>query len=88
MMEILIVISIILILAVIGFTATSRMREAANNSRCVTNLRQLGVIAQLYASDNDGYILPPMYSPPTPRRSLPEFKTPPNRHGIHQKCGC
>ena len=64
MTEMLIVIVIIAILALVAFTMTSRMRAAADNAKCVTNLRELGVMAQLYASDHDGTILPPMFNPP------------------------
>lgn len=60
LIEMLIVIAIIAILAVILLSATSKVQAGANSAKCAANLRQLGVMAHLYASENDGSILPPM----------------------------
>lgn len=54
LIELLTVIAIIGILAALLLPVVGRVREAARSSRCVTNLRQVGVAIQAYSNDNKG----------------------------------
>jgi len=54
LIELLVVIAIIAILAAILFPVFARVREKARQASCASNLRQLGLAFQLYASDYDG----------------------------------
>ena len=54
LIELLVVIAIIAILAAILFPVYARMKEKANQSVCLTQLKQLGIAFQAYANDNDG----------------------------------
>lgn len=54
LIELLVVIAIIAILAAILIPVVGKVRESANQSMCVSNLRQLAVAANMYASDNNG----------------------------------
>jgi len=56
--ELLTVIAIIGILAAILIPVVGSVRESANGSRCMGNLRQMAVGAQAYANDNKGVIVP------------------------------
>ncbi|MBS1723819.1 MAG: DUF1559 domain-containing protein [Armatimonadetes bacterium] len=58
LIEILVVIAIIAIIAAILFPVFSRAKEAAKQSSCLTNLRQIGLAVGIYASDSDD-TLPP-----------------------------
>lgn len=53
LIELLVVIAIIAILAAILFPVFARAREAARKTGCVSNLRQLGLAAHMYAQDYD-----------------------------------
>ncbi|AHF90833.1 N-terminal cleavage protein [Opitutaceae bacterium TAV5] len=55
LVELLTVIAIIGILAAIIIPTVGKVRDAARSAQCVSNLRQLGVCAQLYTEDNKGY---------------------------------
>ncbi|MFH1499431.1 MAG: type II secretion system protein [Verrucomicrobiota bacterium] len=57
-MELLTVIAIVGILAAILIPVVGQVRESSKNSRCVSNLRQFGVVIQAYAADNNGYLPP------------------------------
>ena len=54
LIELLVVIAIIAILAAILFPVFAQAKEAAKKTACLSNLKQLGLAAYQYESDNDG----------------------------------
>ena len=58
LIELLFVIAIIGILIAILSPVMGRAREKARQTRCLSNLRQLGVAIYLYLDDNDYYFMP------------------------------
>ena len=58
LIELLVVIAIIAILAAILFPVFARAREAARQSACQSNLKQLGTAWQMYAQDYDECVVP------------------------------
>ena len=58
LIELLVVIAIIAILAAILFPVFARAREKARQSSCLSNLKQLGLSALMYAQDYDETLFP------------------------------
>ncbi len=54
LIELLVVVAIIAILAALLLPALSQAKESARTARCLSNLKQLGAAAHLYADDNQG----------------------------------
>lgn len=65
LVELLVVIAIIALLASMLLPALKKAREKASSIACASNMKQIGVIFQYYASDYDGYF---------PRRYFSDYK--------------
>jgi prepilin-type N-terminal cleavage/methylation domain-containing protein len=58
LIELLVVVSILVVLAALLFPAVTKAMDGARDTKCLSNLRQIGIAARLYASDNEGLIVP------------------------------
>jgi prepilin-type N-terminal cleavage/methylation domain-containing protein len=63
LIELLVVIAILAILAALMLPSLASAREKGWRAACLSNLRQIGIAIQVYASDNDGKI---PYGPKAP----------------------
>ncbi len=61
LVELLVVIAIISLIIAILLPALARVREAAQSTKCLSNMRQLAMAIHLYANDNKDYLpfIPP-----------------------------
>ena len=58
LIELLVVISIVSLLMAVLLPALSKAKEASKKIQCASIMRQIGVVEQVYAADNDDYIIP------------------------------
>ncbi|OGV56604.1 MAG: hypothetical protein A2017_15745 [Lentisphaerae bacterium GWF2_44_16] len=63
LIELLVVVSIILILISILMPALSKTRETARGISCCNNLKQIGLVTNMYAGDYNGFL--PYYEDPS-----------------------
>src|SRR5262249_28625491 len=67
--ELLVVLAVVGLLAALLLGPISKARETARSVQCVSNLKQVGMAAQLYIKDNGLFPPPYFYSVPDPNSS-------------------
>ncbi len=70
LIEMLVVIAVISLLTAVLMPVLARARREGKAVMCLSNLRQLGIAAQLYADDNDGYYPIAYINDPEPTDSV------------------
>lgn len=63
LIELLVVIAIIAVLAAIGLPAVFKFIDKGKDTKCISNLRQIGAAIKLYANDNQDNIVPGYSAP-------------------------
>lgn len=76
LIELLVVIAIIAILAAILFPVFAQAKTAAKKSANISNLRQLSMAVQMYATENEGYPMHGSLSSAVPRTRWPDYLYP------------
>jgi len=61
LVELLVALGIIAALALLLVPATQKIREAGQNTKCVSNLRQIGGASILYFAEHNGQLLPSVF---------------------------
>ncbi len=54
LVELLVVITVLAVLAALGFSVTGVATQKMHSTKCLNSLRQIGVAMQVYAGENDG----------------------------------
>lgn len=90
LIELLVVITIIVILAAILFPVFAQAREAARQSVCLSNIRQIGMAAAMYIQDYDEVMPPLAYWSMCrwARRNKQQYGDGCNDVPSQNKCGC
>jgi prepilin-type N-terminal cleavage/methylation domain-containing protein/prepilin-type processing-associated H-X9-DG protein len=58
LVELLVVIGIIAVLIAMLLPVMAKAREAANSTKCASNLRQIGIAFAMYENQYDGFVIP------------------------------
>lgn len=54
LIELLVVVSIVAVLSLLGISGARQVKVMSERAKCASNLRQIGIALQVYASDNGG----------------------------------
>ena len=74
LVELLVTILIIAVLAAILMVATTSARRSADNSVCLSNLRNIGIGIELYTQDRNGILPAANFGPPNNKPPLEMFQ--------------